>query len=106
MLCMPLASAGQPAARVGDMTIDPSSVGPIPCVGGAILPPGVPTVLIAGLPAATMDSTATTACGLPATITTGSATVLIGNKPAARMGDSTDHGGSITNGAPTVLIGQ
>jgi uncharacterized Zn-binding protein involved in type VI secretion len=26
-------------------------------------------------------------------------------KPAARQGDSTDHGGSIASGAPTVLIG-
>ena len=33
------------------------------------------------------------------------ATVLIGNKPAARMGDSTSHGGVIVAGYPTVLIG-
>jgi len=30
--------------------------------------------------------------------------VLITNKPAARMGDTTAHGGSITLGCPTVLI--
>ncbi|MFN4079863.1 MAG: type VI secretion protein, partial [Saprospiraceae bacterium] len=29
----------------------------------------------------------------------------IGGKPAARMGDSTAHGGQITLGCPTVLIG-
>jgi uncharacterized Zn-binding protein involved in type VI secretion len=31
--------------------------------------------------------------------------VLIGNKPAARMGDSTAHGGVIVLGYPTVMIG-
>ena len=32
--------------------------------------------------------------------------VLIGGKPAARMGDSTVHGGKIVVGMPTVLIGE
>jgi uncharacterized Zn-binding protein involved in type VI secretion len=35
----------------------------------------------------------------------GSATVLIGGAPAARMGDTTAHGGSIIIGCPTVIIG-
>jgi uncharacterized Zn-binding protein involved in type VI secretion len=35
----------------------------------------------------------------------GSATVMIGNMPAARIGDSTAHGGSIILGYPTVIIG-
>jgi uncharacterized Zn-binding protein involved in type VI secretion len=43
--------------------------------------------------------------GPPDTIIKGSATVMIGGKPAARMGDSTAHGGSIVNGCPTVMIG-
>jgi uncharacterized Zn-binding protein involved in type VI secretion len=30
---------------------------------------------------------------------------MIGNKPAARIGDPTAHGGSIAIGWPTVLIG-
>jgi uncharacterized Zn-binding protein involved in type VI secretion len=30
---------------------------------------------------------------------------MIGNQPAARMGDLTAHGGSIVAGCPTVLIG-
>ncbi|MHC5722050.1 MAG: PAAR domain-containing protein, partial [Nostoc sp.] len=34
-----------------------------------------------------------------------SATVTIGGKPAARIGDSTAHGGSIVAGCPTVSIG-
>ena len=43
--------------------------------------------------------------GPPDSIIKGSATVLIGGRPAARMGDSTAHGGTIAIGMPTVLIG-
>jgi uncharacterized Zn-binding protein involved in type VI secretion len=43
--------------------------------------------------------------GPPDSIVKGSSSVLIGGKPAARMGDSTAHGGSIAVGFPTVLIG-
>jgi uncharacterized Zn-binding protein involved in type VI secretion len=43
--------------------------------------------------------------GPPDSIIMGSATVLIGGKPAARMGDSTAHGGTIILGCPTVIIG-
>nr|WP_233552181.1 PAAR domain-containing protein [Parabacteroides sp. AF48-14] len=43
--------------------------------------------------------------GPPDTIVKGSSTVLIGGKPAARMGDSTAHGGTIAVGCPTVIIG-
>lgn len=98
---------GQPAARLTDMHVCPMltpGVPPIPHVGGPILGPGVPTVLIAIMPAAT----ATTMCmcvGPPDVIAKGSATVLIQSLPAARMGDSTAHGGTIVLGAPTVLIG-
>jgi uncharacterized Zn-binding protein involved in type VI secretion len=35
----------------------------------------------------------------------GSATVFIAGMPAARLGDSTVHGGVITLGSPTVVIG-
>jgi uncharacterized Zn-binding protein involved in type VI secretion len=46
-----------------------------------------------------------TCVGPPDTITQGSASVLIGGMPAARMGDATAHGGIIVVGCPTVLIG-
>ena len=95
---------GQPAARLTDMHTCPMFNGPVPHVGGPITGPGVPTVLIAGMPAAVMGDMATCA-GPPDSIVKGSATVLIGGKPAARMGDSTAHGGVIVLGAPTVLIG-
>jgi len=93
-----------PAARVSDMHTCPMSDGPKPHVGGPILPPGAPTVLIGGLPAARMGDMAT-CVGPPDLIIRGSATVLIGGKPAARMGDNTAHGGVIVGGFPTVIIG-
>lgn len=43
--------------------------------------------------------------GPPDTIAMGSFTVLIGNKPAARMTSLTSHGGTVVMGWPTVLIG-
>ncbi|MFD2311870.1 PAAR domain-containing protein, partial [Microbulbifer halophilus] len=46
-----------------------------------------------------------TCVGPPDTIAMGSTTVLLQGKPAARMGDSTAHGGKIVVGCPTVLIG-
>lgn len=77
---------------------------PIPHVGGPIVGPGVPTVLIGGLPA----SIVTDQCvcvGPPDVIVKGSATVLIGGLPAARVGDVTAHGGSIVLGCMTVIVG-
>lgn len=43
--------------------------------------------------------------GPPDAIASGSATVLIGDMPAARMGDETVHGGTILVGDFTVIIG-
>jgi uncharacterized Zn-binding protein involved in type VI secretion len=79
-------------------------VPPVPHVGGPVIGPGTPTVLIAGLPAAVLGDSLT-CVGPPDTIAKGSATVMIGGKPAARMGDTTAHGGSIVAGAPNVMIG-
>jgi uncharacterized Zn-binding protein involved in type VI secretion len=106
-----------PAARVGDATAH----------GGVISPPGCPTVLIGGMPAARMGDMHT--CPMvgpppppppgPPTphvggpITMGSATVLIGNQPAARVGDMATCTGPPPKppdtialpGCPTVIIG-
>jgi uncharacterized Zn-binding protein involved in type VI secretion len=92
------------AARIGDMHTCPLSNGPVPHVGGPVLPPGCQTVLIGGLPAARVGDMLV-CVGPPDTITAGSGTVLIGGMPAARQGDSTAHGGAIIAGCPTVLIG-
>jgi uncharacterized Zn-binding protein involved in type VI secretion len=93
-----------PAARVGDMHVCPMITVLVPHVGGPIMPPGCPTVLIGGQPAACMGDMVT-CTGPPDTILKGSATVLIGGKQAARMGDMTAHGGNIILGFPTVMIG-
>jgi uncharacterized Zn-binding protein involved in type VI secretion len=46
-----------------------------------------------------------TCVGPPDSIILGCPTVLINGRPAARMGDATAHGGTITLGMPTVMIG-
>jgi len=95
------------AARITDLQMCPMAtpaLPPIPHVGGPIIGPSVPTVLIGSLPAAVVGDSCV-CVGPPATIVKGSATVMIGGKPAARMGDTTSHGGTITLGCPTVIIG-
>lgn len=96
----------QPAARVGDMHTCPMATPgtpPVPHVGGPILPPGAPTVLIGGLPAARVGDMCV-CVGPPDTIVMGSFKVMFGGMPAARMGDMTAHGGSVVMGCFTVLI--
>ena len=56
------------------------------------------------LPAAVMGDNCV-CVGPPDTIIKGSSTVMICGKPAARMGDTTAHGGQIVLGCPTVIIG-
>ena len=95
------------AARLNDMHTCPMQTPgtpPVPHVGGPIIGPGEPTVLIEGVPAARVGDNAV-CVGPPDVISAGSASVLIGGMPAARMGDATAHGGSILIGAPTVDIG-
>jgi uncharacterized Zn-binding protein involved in type VI secretion len=94
-----------PAARVTDMHTCPMVTVLVPHVGGPILPPGCPTVLIGFLPAARIGDMAV-CVGPPDVIAMGSPTVVIGNMPAARIGDLTAHGGVIVLGCPTVLIGE
>ena len=90
-----------PAARVTDPSGHP----------GMITGPGVPNVLIGGLPAAVLGDLHT--CAMPPTagphppspMVKGSATVLIGGRPAVRMGDMSGCGAPIILGHPTVLVG-
>ena len=96
-----------PAARLTDFHHCPMASPPpasVPHVGGPVIGPGSPTVLIGELPAAVVGDSLV-CVGPPDTIIKGSATVLIGGKPAARMGDTTAHGGTIMLGDFTVLIG-
>jgi len=90
-----------PAARVTDPSGHP----------GMITGPGVPNVLIGGLPAAVLGDLHT--CAMPplagphppSPMVKGSVNVLIGGRPAVRMGDLSGCGAPIVMGHPTVLIG-
>jgi len=61
-------------------------------------------VLIGMLPAAVVGDMLV-CVGPPDSIVKGSATVMIGGRPAARLGDTTAHGGNIVLGCFTVMIG-
>ena len=93
-----------PAARISDMHVCPMVTGIVPHVGGPILPPCCPTVLIGFIPAARMGDLCV-CVGPPDMIVMGSTTVLIEFLPAARIGDNTMHGGVIVLGCFTVIIG-
>src|SRR5579863_531515 len=95
------------AARMTDMHVCPMvtpGVPPIPHVGGPILPPCCPTVLIEFLPAARVGDMCL-CVGPPDVIAMGSTSVMIGVQPAALLGDLTAHGGTIVSSAMTVIIG-
>src|SRR4051794_35747819 len=95
-----------PAARITDLHTCPKvEPGPVPHVGGPILPAGEPTVLIGFIPAARKGDMAV-CVGPPDNISQGESSVIIGNQEAARLGDSTDHGGVIVVGCPSVIIGS
>ncbi len=99
---------GQPAARVGDQTSH----------GGVIVGPGVPMVLIGGMPAAVMGDQHVCPMlnpGVPppphvgGPIMATAAMVLIGGKPAARVTDQAICSGppaQIIMGCMMVLIGD
>jgi uncharacterized Zn-binding protein involved in type VI secretion len=93
-----------PAARVGDMHLCPMVTVLVPHVGGPILPPGGIPVLIGMMPAARVGDLAV-CVGPPDVIALGSLTVLIKGQLAARILDTTAHGGKIVLGCFTVLIG-
>jgi uncharacterized Zn-binding protein involved in type VI secretion len=96
-----------PAARLTDLHTCPMvtpGLPPVPHVGGPVSGPGAPTVMIGNLPAAVMGDMCV-CVGPPDSIVKGSATVAVCGKPAARMGDTTAHGGTIALGFPTVMIG-
>lgn len=93
-----------PAARLSDMHVCPMVTGVIPHVGGPIMPPCCPTVIVGALPAARVGDLCV-CVGPPDVIALGSFTVMIGGQLAARMGDMTVHGGVIVVGLPTVMIG-
>jgi uncharacterized Zn-binding protein involved in type VI secretion len=97
----------QPAARLGDMHICPMVTPGLPPIPHVGGPVTGPGVptVLIGNQPAAVVGDMCVCVGPPDIIANGSTTVLIGGKPAARMGDTTAHGGSIVLGFPTVLIG-
>lgn len=95
---------GKPAATLTSMHICPKVTAKVPHVGGPVVV-GSPNVKIGDLPAARKGDRLI-CVGPPDSISKGSGSVFINGKPAARMGDSTSHGGKIVIGNPTVLIGD
>ncbi len=93
-----------PAARVADLHVCPMT-DPKPHVGGPVLPPGQATVIIGYSPAARAGDKAT-CVGPVDTISAGEPSVIIGDKDAARQFDPTAHGGKVTTGCLTVIIGS
>ncbi len=66
---------GMPAARIGDMHTCPMVTGVVPHVGGPILPPGSPKVLVGNMPVARQGDMCT-CTGPPDTIAAGCPTVV------------------------------
>lgn len=94
-------------ARITDMHVCPMvtpGTPPIPHVGGPIVTPAPTSVLIGGLPVAGVGSTCV-CVGPPDVIVPNSNKVFFGGVQAAKLGDSTAHGGKIVSGCPTVMIG-
>lgn len=75
----------------------------IPHVGGPIMGPGVPNVIIGEMPASVMGDMLI-CVGPPDTVLLGAPNVLIGGRPAAFMGSLTAHGGVVMMGDPLVEI--
>ena len=92
-----------PAARITDMHICPMFTGLVPHVGGPVAV-GSPNTIISFIPAGRVCDMVTCA-GPPDIIAKGSATVFINFMPASRILDNTAHGGMISVGHPTVIIG-
>jgi uncharacterized Zn-binding protein involved in type VI secretion len=98
---------GMPAARLTDMHTCPMVTPGLPPIPHVGGPITGPgaATVLIGNMPAAVMGDMLVCVGPPDSIVKGSATVMICGKPAARMGDTTAHGGSIVLGLPTVLIG-
>lgn len=94
----------KPGARVTDQHTCPQQQ-PAPHVGGPVVGPGAPTVLLEHLPGCVLGDACACAAGPPDAVVVASATVLYEGKPAVRVGDATAHGGVVVAGSGTVIVG-
>lgn len=96
-----------PAARITDMHTCPMQTPGVPPIPHVGGPINGPCVptVLIGNMPAAVVGDMCICVGPPDSIVKGSATVMISNRPAARIGDTTAHGGTIVLGCPTVMIG-
>ncbi len=98
-----------PAAQLANFhmcpMVTPAPV-PIPHVGGPVLPPCVPMVLVGKMPAVPIGNMAV-CVGPPDALVKGSMKTLVGGRPMVRiLMDTTAHGGMVVGpGAVTVIVG-
>jgi len=94
-----------PAARLRDIHTCPESSSGRDHEGGPIHAPGAKSVLFNHRAAARIGDVAI--CKGPQdAVVTGNYTVLIEDSPAARLSDSTAHGGVIVTGSPDIFLGN
>ena len=93
-----------PVCRMFDNHVCPMITGVVPHVGGPIMTPCVPTVIVMNMPCSVMGDMAI-CTGPPDTVVMGSPTVMAMGKPVTRITSSCAHGGIVVGpGAPTVLV--
>ncbi len=93
-----------PASRTTDIHMCPAFTGPVPHVGGPLLPMPPTRVLVVGPPSARLADFAV-CVGPPDVVSQGASTVLVVGLPMTHMTAQSVHGGLIAVGAPTVLVG-
>lgn len=95
------------AARLFDMHVCPMqtpAVVPIPHVGGPIMGPGVPNVLVGGMPVSVIGDTCM-CVGPPDVVSSGATSVTVsGRFMSTVISSMTAHGGKIVAGCFTVMV--
>lgn len=95
---------GNPVSRTTDLHTCPAFTGPVPHVGGPIMPMPPPRVLVVGPPCARLADYAMCVGPLDV-VSQGASTVLALGLPITHLTAQTVHGGLVAMGAPTVLVG-
>ncbi|MFK2369335.1 toxin VasX [Bacteroides fragilis] len=83
--------------------ICPMVTGVTPHIGGPIIGPGCPGVMVNGVPISVMGDMCV-CCGPPDTIVQGEPGILVNGKPIVLQGCMTAHGGIIPAGVPGVTV--
>ena len=95
---------GHPVSRTADLHTCPAATGPIPHVGGPLLPMPPTRVLVVGMPCARLADYAV-CVGPIDVVSQGASTVLAVGLPITFQTAQCVHGGLVVVGAPTVLVG-